>query len=191
MQEVVRTCIGRVTVLDLSGNNFLKNVSLLKEALSDFSVITKVTEDDLDGNLAVSALTIRSAPIDCVLRMTTDLGRRLPKQLIGTTRYLGVAELPALVYDCSCSPGYTLHADGECVLYWSPGRITAVVVGCLAVVLAGLAYALVPWYAHGRPSETLLFIACSRHIAVGRQLRSSDRRCCSEHTLGPRPCPSP
>lgn len=60
------------------------------------------------------------------------------------------ANLPSLVYRCSCSTGFTEDSKGFCKPFWGVGRVAGAIVGVLLCATALFLYLGVPWYRRRR-----------------------------------------
>lgn len=144
LQATMSACLRTVRVFDVSANGVLNNLTLMATFLSDFSVFLPTGVLDVAGNDHIPLLEMQQSPLTCSFQ-TSMASRAVPNNIIGNgTKFF--LDLPALVYACSCSPGYQVDGGGTCYLYWSPARIAAVVIGCTLATIVALLYVAVPWY---------------------------------------------
>jgi len=58
LELLLQQCLGRVSILDMSANLGIANLTMMRAAVADFSVILPIASDDTDGNLNVPVLQV-------------------------------------------------------------------------------------------------------------------------------------
>lgn len=149
LQSVITRCLRHSLMIEVSQNLALNNITLIRETVQSFTIILPISTDDVNGNRNNAILQMKDSPIVCQYKYIFS-DRPLPASISDPTvfsrAFAVVRELPALHYDCRCSPGYHETSAGLCVEFWTTARLVGVTLGCAAVAIAVVLYVGVPYY---------------------------------------------
>ncbi|EGD77334.1 TKL protein kinase [Salpingoeca rosetta] len=169
--HLLRTCLARVDLLDLSGNAWLDKPSIVHDAANDATVIGKgqFLRENLRSNFParsqVITLNTEGTPIGCIIALDNVRGARPPGHVQAT-------EL-AYALDCSCRTQFRLDGD-ECVPdVLTTGQVAGIAIGTLLLGL-GLAFGSLTLYRRFRAGKMLRRLLLTENELQKRLIEEKD-----------------